>query len=73
MIQVIADMLKDYYINSAFTYSFGSFQKYEPGDFVQVSDTNYPIVNKRCVIVSRKDTEATGYYEYVCEGVAVRD
>jgi len=72
----LANAVYDYFNNSTYSYILKSDTLYEPGTWVQLTDENFenvsgfPVENKRCLIVSRKDEEFTGTHYYTLEEYA---
>jgi hypothetical protein len=71
--QSLANAIYDYYYFSTFEYELESPTEYEPGTWVVLTDHNfksvdgYPLANKFCLIVSRKDVEFTQKHVYKLE------
>jgi hypothetical protein len=69
--QTLATGLKRYYQYSDFRYTLKSSDEFEPGDFIDVEDTNLGI-DHRCVIIEQRvvdETTDNTIYEYVLEAI----
>ena len=70
---ILANNIYDYYKYSTFTYKVKSSEEFEPGEWVTITDNNFrningfPVANKFCLVVSRKDIEFTETHEYELE------
>lgn len=65
----IANQTASYYWNADYTYTLSSDTNVPVGTVVYLSDTNEPLVNRPCVVTSRKIKEYDGYYQYELEGL----
>lgn len=69
----LANAIYDYYRHSTYKYQLQSHTLYEPGEWVYITDNNFlnvngfPVENKRCLIVSRKDEEFSETHTYILE------
>jgi len=67
--QDTANVMASYFQNADYKYTLKSRENVATGITVFLSDTNEPLVNKPCVVVSKKYKEFDGDYEYELEGL----
>lgn len=75
-VEKLAWSITDYFRNSTYKFKVVSNTLYEPGDWVLLTDNNFqnvddfPVENKRCLVVSRKDEEFQSKHTYFLEEYA---
>jgi hypothetical protein len=67
--QTLSDAVSRYYQNVSFTYTVRSRAVYQPGGFVDVTETSWLNIDNRCVVVEVVDNIWTGEYQYALEGI----